>query len=451
MFSKKRFSAKNICELWRNKKKKVIDITINWWYNNKVVYSFVYKRNGAKREKNMKILVVSQHYYPEPFRITDICETLAKEGHEVTVITGTPNYPMGKIYPGYRKGKKRDEVLNGVKIHRCFEIGRRSGIAFRFLNYYSFAISSKRYAKKLKEDFDVVFANQLSPIMMSAGAVAYKKKRKKKMVLYCLDLWPESLAAGGVKRGSFLYRHYHKVSRKIYTQADTLLITSALFEDYLTTEFGIPKERIGYLPQYAEDLFDATACKKESSDTVDLMFAGNIGAAQSIGTILEAAKRTKDLEKLRWHFVGDGSELENSKATVEKEGLSERVIFHGRKALEEMPTYYKLADGMLVTLMNDAVVKSTLPGKVQTYMAAGKPIIGATGGEAQQVITRAECGYCGEAEDVEALVENVRKFYDDCQNNRSDVLGANAEAYYKKHFTKEQFMKKLNEELGNTK
>ena len=391
----------------------------------------------------MKILVVCQHYYPEPFRITDLCETLVKEGHEVTVITGTPNYPRGKIYDGYKKKEKRDEVLNGVKIHRCFEIGRRSGIIFRFLNYYSFAISSKRYAKKLKEDFDVVFANQLSPIMMSAGAVAYKKKHNKRMVLYCLDLWPESLAAGGVKRGSFLYKHYHKVSRKIYTQADKLLITSAMFKDYLVGEFAIAEGKIAHLPQYAEGIFEPSSCKKQPNETIDLMFAGNIGAAQSIPTILEAAKRTKDIENLRWHFVGDGSELENSKAMVAEAGLSERVVFYGRKGLEAMPQFYAKADAMLVTLMDDPVVKSTLPGKVQTYMAAGKPILGATGGETQLVIKDAVCGYCGEAENVDELEQNVRLFVEDCKNERALVLGENASTYYNKHFTKEKFINDL--------
>lgn len=153
----------------------------------------------------MKILVVCQYYYPEPFRHPDICEELIKRGHEVTVVTGLPNYPMGEIYEGYRNGKKRDEVRNGVKIHRCFTIGRRHGVLFRFLNYYSYAFSSARYVKRLSGEFDVVFVNQLSPVMMANAAFAYKKRYGTKVVLYCLDLWPESLVAGGIKRGSLVY------------------------------------------------------------------------------------------------------------------------------------------------------------------------------------------------------------------------------------------------------
>ena len=188
----------------------------------------------------MKILVVCQNYYPEPFRITDICEELVRLGHNITVLTGLPNYPEGKIYDGYKKRKKRMEIRNGVKIIRCFEIGRRKGFLFRVLNYYSFAWSSKRYISKLKkEKFDVVFANQLSPIMMVEAAVKYKRKYGAKLVMYSLDLWPESLVVGGIRRGSIIYNYFHSVSKKLYKQADKLLVSSKQFCDYFKNEFGI--------------------------------------------------------------------------------------------------------------------------------------------------------------------------------------------------------------------
>ena len=149
----------------------------------------------------MKILVVCQHYAPEPFRHPDICEELARRGHEVTVITGQPNYPMGVIYEGYQGRKKRQEALNGVQIHRTFTIGRRRGPLFRILNYYSYALSSAAFVKSMQDKFDVIFVNQLSPVMMANAAVAYKQMHGTPIVLYCLDLWPESLVAGGIRRG----------------------------------------------------------------------------------------------------------------------------------------------------------------------------------------------------------------------------------------------------------
>ncbi len=394
----------------------------------------------------MRILVVFQHYYPEPFRITDLCEELVKQGHEVTVVTGTPNYPEGKVYKGYKGKAKRDEVLNCVKIHRCFEIARRKGILFRFLNYYSFAFSSARYIKKLKGQYDVVFANQTSPIMMANAAVKYKKLHGTRMVLYCMDLWPESLVVGGVKRGSFLYNHYRKVSDKIYKSADKLLVTSKLFGKYFKDTFGIEEDKVEYLPQYAEDLFSAESCKKEPNETVDLLFAGNVGSAQSVETIIRAADKTQDIANLRWHIVGDGSALENCKRLAEELALTS-VVFHGRKPLSEMPKYYAMTDAMLVTLLDDPVVSLTLPGKVQTYMAAGKPIIGAIGGETAEIVAKAECGYCGEAEDADALAENARRFCEAVKSGEAVKMGKNAKNFYLEHFTKEKFFEVLHANL----
>ena len=387
----------------------------------------------------MKILVICQYYYPEPFRHPDICEELVKRGHDVTVVTGLPNYPMGEIYEGYRKGEKRDEVLNGVKVHRCFTIGRKQGAINRFLNYYSYAFSSVSYVKKIKEEYDVIFVNQLSPVMMANAAIYYKKTHNVPIVLYCLDLWPESLVAGGIKRNSVIYNFFHKVSERIYKHADKILITSKSFSDYFIKEFGINDTE--YLPQYAESIFKPEMCKKEPDGTIDLMFAGNIGEAQSVDTIIKAAILTQDISNLRWHIVGDGSELEALKSM--SRGLN-NVVFHGRKSLEEMPKYYSMADAMLVTMQKDPVLSLTLPGKVQTYMAAGKPIIGAIDGETSLVVAEAECGICGGAEDVETLVKNVREFL----NLDRNKLGINSRIYYEEHFNKETFIEKLEQYLS---
>jgi glycosyltransferase involved in cell wall biosynthesis len=382
----------------------------------------------------MKILVVCQYYYPEPFRLPDICEALAGRGHEVTVVTGLPNYPMGEIYDGYRHGEKRDEVVHGVNVHRCFTIGRKHGAVYRFLNYYSYAFSSTRYVKKLKDTYDVVFVNQLSPVMMANAAMAYKKKHKTPVVLYCLDLWPESLVAGGINHDSLIYRFFHHVSANIYRQADRILITSRSFADYFEKEFAI--REVTYLPQYAEDMFTPESCRKQENGYVDLMFAGNVGVAQSVETVIQAAKKTEDIPNLRWHIVGDGSELERVQGMAQ--GMNQ-VIFHGRKPLEEMPTYYAMADAMLVTMQKDPVLSLTLPGKVQTYMAAGKPIIGAVDGETPLVIGEAACGLCGRAEDADALAANVRAFI----KMDRETLGRHARAYYEGRFEKKEFIENL--------
>lgn len=385
----------------------------------------------------MRVLVVCQYYYPEPFSITSICEELVKHGHEVTVVTGLPNYPMGKIYDGYRGGKKRDEVINGVNVHRCFTVGRRSGPIWRFINYYSYMFSSTCYVTHLKEKFDAVFVNQLSPVMMAKAGIKYKKKNGTKMLMYCLDLWPESLVTGGIKRNSPIYKMYHRVSKTNYRQADKIFITSKSFSDYFSDEFGINNTE--YLPQYAENVFKPEMCRKAPNDTVDLMFAGNVGVAQGVDTIIRAAALTKDIPNLRWHIVGDGSELDNCKKLADELSV-ESVIFHGRKPIGEMPHFYAMADVMIVSLSRDSVSVKTLPGKVQSYLAAGKPIIAVADGETRRVIEEAECGYCSEPENPEQLAENVRTLIK-CGDISVKVY--NAINYYNNNFTKEIFMQHL--------
>ena len=385
----------------------------------------------------MRILVVCQYYAPEPFRISDVCEELVKRGHEVTVVTGVPNYPMGRIYDGYRHGENRDEVINGVKVHRCFTIGRRSGAVWRFLNYYSYMFSSTHYMSKLKGIFDIVFVNQLSPVMMANAAIKYKKMHHTRVVLYCLDIWPESLVAGGVKRGSAIYKFFHKVSKKIYKAVDSILITSQSFARYFEKEFGITNTQ--YLPQYAEALFTPEMCKKNPNDTIDLMFAGNVGTAQSVDTIIKAAALCKDISNLRWHIVGDGIALLDCKKMAEK--FEVPVIFHGRQPIEQMPRYYAMADAMLVTMQKDPVLSLTLPGKVQSYMAAGKPIIGAIDGETKRVIEQTQCGYCVPSGDFEGLAKICMEVAD--KRAEYAAFGSRSRAAYEQMFSRDRFMNSL--------
>lgn len=391
----------------------------------------------------MKILVICQHYWPEPYPLTDICEELVRRGHTVDLVTDVPNYPMGETYPGYEKEQRREENHNGVHIIRTFTIPRKHNAFFRLLNYYSYAISSSIYVKKLPDDYDVVFTNQTSPVMMSSAAFVYARKTHKKVVMYCMDLWPACLAAGGVAETSLIYKLFGKVSRKLYNKPDRILITSQMFRDYLTGQHGVAEEKIRYLPQYAAAQFDSAEPQNEEKKTIDLMFAGNIGAAQSLDTVLEAAELLRDETQLYWHIVGDGSELESLKKLATEKKL-DNVIFYGRKPAEEMPGYYAMADAMLVTLTADRFISLTLPGKVQTYMAAGKPIIGAATGEIPNVIRAAQCGYCADAEDAESLAQAVRNFI---RNPEKNQLGKNARSYYELHFTREMFMNQLEQEL----
>lgn len=392
----------------------------------------------------MRILVVCQHYWPEPYRLPDICEELVKRGHHVKVITDIPNYPMGIIYQGYEHGRQRDQERNGVSIHRCFTIPRKTGAIFRFLNYYSYAISSTLWAKRTDEEYDVVFTNQTSPVMMSCAAIAYARKHQKKVIMYVQDLWPACLQAGGIKKDSLIDRIFHWISGRIYRSADLLLISSKGFRQYLEEEHHVASDKVEYMPQYAEDMFTQEFESVEHQD-VNLVFAGNVGVAQSIDTILLAAEKLQDDARIRWHIVGDGVDLERCKSQAKQKKL-ECVVFHGRKPLEEMPHYYAMADAMLLTLTDDPDISRTLPGKVQTYMAAGKPILCAANGEIQDVIREAKCGYAVNAGDWEGLAKCVKSFL---RNNSEIAFGENARIYYKNHFAKDKMIDTLETKLNN--
>ena len=407
------------------------------------------KKKTSSRAKTVKkkILVVCQYYKPEPFRISDICEEMVRRGHEIQVVTGYPNYPEGILYEGYGKGKHIDEIINGVKVHRCYTVPRQTGTIKRMMNYYSYVVSSVKYilsrdcAASDGTSFDMVFCNQLSPVMMAYAAIVYKKKHKIPAVMYCLDLWPESLIAGGITRKSAIYKYYHFVSKRIYRQMDKILITSRMFSDYLRDEFGIKKEKIEYLPQYAEGIFEQIPPRTEDG-TFNFMFAGNIGAVQSVETIIKAAEALKD-EPVKFHIVGGGTNFERLQEMGEN---LQNVICYGRRPIEEMPEFYAKADAMLITLIADPVLSLTLPGKVQSYMAVGKPIIGAIDGETKTVIEEAQCGFCGRAEDAGELAENIRRFI----SNNTDrfLMGENAREFYVNNFQEFMFMDKLEKHLN---
>ena len=390
----------------------------------------------------MKILIVCQYYYPEPFRISDICEALVQEGHSVTVVTGTPNYPEGEIYPGYENGAHADEIINGVHVHRCPLVPRKTGAMYRFLNYYSYVWSSWRYLRKMRESFDVVLVNQLSPVMMAEGAIKWARKNHKKCVLYCLDLWPESLLVGGIRKDSLIYRVFFAVSQRVYRRVDDILVSSKAFIDYFEENLNIRDKRIRWLPQYAEDMFGELPEVEKEENVVNFLLAGNIGNLQSVETIVEAAQLLKEEKGIHIHIVGSGISLDKCKSMAE--GL-DNITFHGRHSLSEMPRFYAMADAMIVSLVKDPGLSANLPGKVQSYLAAGKPVIGSINGETARVIREADCGMCAPAEDPAALAEVMRQVA--AQPEKLKQYGENARRYYYENFHKEYFISELTKVL----
>ena len=402
---------------------------------------------SAKTAKPLSILAVSQHYWPEPFNIADMCEGLVARGHRVTVLTGTPNYPEGDIYEGYEHGAHAEEEHNGVTIRRVPLIPRRRDPIHRVLNYYSFSINASRIARDMESGFDAVIVFQTTPVMMANPALAYGRRHDVPVLLYCIDIWPESLTMGGIHPGSPIYGHYAHVSRSIYEGADKLAVTSPMFSDYFVQQLGMEDRSPVYLPQYAEDIFASVSEKRPEYDSakINLTFAGNVGVAQSVATLVEAAQLLADDDRFAIHVVGSGSDLEFLKRYADELG-ARQVLFHGRHPLSEMPSFYNASDAMVATFRNSPILGYTLPRKIQSYMAAGKPILGTVVGEARRVIEEAGCGLCCDAEDPEGLARICREFAAMSPEERAE-MGARGRAYYEAHYARERFFETLDEAL----
>ncbi|MBE5801190.1 MAG: glycosyltransferase family 4 protein [Clostridiales bacterium] len=393
----------------------------------------------------MKILVINQHYWPENFRVTEICEALAARGHDVTALVGLPNYPTGKIPKEYRWFRNRRQERNGVHIRRCFEIGRKPGKTGLAINYVSYMLSATWKALFIKRDFDVIYSFSTSPVLMSLPGAILKLLSKKPYIIYVLDIWPACLAAMNVGESSLLYRVMKKVSKWIYQRADVLLYSSKRFQKYMHEVHDIQLADEHYMPQFADDLFEDSLPARDDSKILNLVFAGNIGKMQNVEVLLKAAALLKE-QPLHWHIVGDGANLESCKQLVADLSLENQVTFYGRRPLEEMPAFYAMADTMLVSMRNDISVNDTLPGKVQSYMAAGKPVLGSIAGEATYVIEQAGCGLCAVPDDEYAFADVVKRFMALREQHAS--MGENGKAYYLAHFTKQTHMDNLEKVLN---
>ena len=384
----------------------------------------------------MNILIVSQYYYPEQFQINEIAPALVKRGHQVTVLTGLPNYPGGEIYAGYEKGR-RDEEINGVRVIRVRDLPRKTGALHLFFNYLSFAAAGRKQAKKLGA-FDIVFCYQLSPVSSLEPAILYAGRNRVPLLAYCLDLWPESAKAHtGIK---LLYHAISVYSRRVYQKCDHIAVTSRPFIDYLEQTNGIPANKMSYLPQHADSALLHTPIPAEENGITDFMYAGNLGAGQTIDVIIRAAAEIKEKEFVV-HLVGDGSQRKSLEELTAVLGVQDRIRFHGHRQRDEMQAWYRKADVLLITLRGNNAVGNTMPGKLQAYMAAGKPVLGAINGAASEVIRESECGKCVSAGDYKGLSALMAEYIDHPESFAD--AGTNAQRYFQKHFTLDIFTDRL--------
>ncbi len=396
----------------------------------------------------MKVLFISQYFYPESFKGNDIVFDFVKRGYDVTVLTGKPNYPEGKFYEGYQKIGIQEEVIQGAKIIRTQIFPRMSGQSIPLaLNYLSFVVSSYFTVMfKMKEKYDVIFVQQLSPVTMALPGLWIKKKQNIPLFLWVLDLWPESVTANSsIKKGRVI-GWLNKMVKNIYEKSDVILISSKFFRKSILEKCDDKNKEIVYFPNWAEDLF--VEPQPYDNDVPDLpegfniMFAGNIGESQGFESVLAAAELTKD-KNINWILVGSGRKVQWIEEAIANKNLT-NVILLGRYPLSSMPSFFKKADVMLVSLKDEPIFALTVPAKVQAYMASGKPILGILNGEGQALINESCAGFAVNASDSDTLAKKSIEL-SELSNVELDEMGKRAEEYYKNNFEKEYLFSKLNE------
>lgn len=396
----------------------------------------------------MRILVVSQYFWPENFRVNDLVKELVQRGHQVTVLTGIPNYPAGKVFDAFKAQPSAFATYEGAVLVRVPMLPRGNGRLHLMLNYLSFIVGGCFFGSWYLrgKPADVIFVFEPSPVTVGLPAVWLGKIKSAPVVFWALDLWPETLAAIGAVRSPRVLGWIGRLVSYIYNRCTLVLGQSRGFLGSIA-RYCDDKTKIRYFPSWAEDVFmdDSVRPAPEVHEFVDgftVVFAGNIGEAQDMPTVLDAAERLKDNAHVRWVIVGDGRKSDWLQAEVVRRGLDKHVLLPGRFPVERMPSFYAHADALLVSLKRDPIFSMTIPGKVQSYLMAGIPLLGMLDGEGAAVIREAQAGLTCEASDGAGLAHAVLDLaaMPKAQRRR---MGLNGRNFAQQEFGRTQLMDRL--------
>lgn len=388
----------------------------------------------------MRILLVSSHFYPEDFKANDMAFELVRRGHDVTVLAPIPDYPKGKFYEGYGVFKKRQEVVNGVKIIRSLVIPRHDGsskwIAANYLSYTVFS-SLQAIWIALRKRFDSIIVHETSPVMVGVPAVIVKKLKKLPLYFWVLDLWPESLAAAGGIRNQTILKFFGRLTAWLYTNSTQILISSKGFRKSIN-KLGRFDSKINYFPNWIDDCFSKSSSNPRGitnlpkiGEGFNIIFAGNIGDAQDIPHLLETAVLIKGSD-VNFYFIGDGRRKDWAESFIKVNNL-ENVHLLGRYPLETMPYVFSKASILILSLKDIPIFSLTVPAKLQAYMSSGKPVVAMINGEGADLIKEADCGWSVPAGDSKALASLLLKL----SKESPEVLirkGENGKRYSETHF-----------------
>lgn len=392
--------------------------------------------------------MVSQYFWPENFRINDLVKEWCQRGHEVTVLTGLPNYPGGEVFPEYLQNPSNFARFGGVQIHRVPMLARATGSFRLVLNYLSFVLGASFFGPwKLRgNNPDVIFVFEPSPVTVGLPAVLLGRLKNCPVVFWALDLWPETLSAIGVVKHPKALSAVANLVRFIYNRCTLVLGQSRSFLPSIARHCDDPS-KVRYFPSWAEDVFQEQVDEPVSEipsapGTLSILFAGNVGDAQDFPAILDAAERLKHRNDIRWLIVGDGRRSIWLSEQVQARGLGNRVFLLGRFPVERMPAFYAYADALLVSLKKDPTFSMTIPGKVQSYLAAGRPVIGMLDGEGADVIKRAGAGLVSPAGDSAALAQSIKQFAETSPEERRQ-MGKQGQAFAKAEFDRNTLVTRL--------
>lgn len=400
----------------------------------------------------MRLLVVTQYFWPENFRINDLVAELRRKGHEVTVLTGWPNYPDGTVFAAYRQNPAQYARYEGVRVVRVPLLPRGSGGFRLILNYLTFALSASMLGPwKLRgQQFDAILAYEPSPITVGLPGAVMRTVKRAPMAFWVLDLWPETLKAVGVVKSEWLLRQVGWLVAFIYRRCDLILAQSRSFIPQIRRHAGRDR-RIEYFPSWAETVFENAAAEPASEvpavpGSFTVMFAGNIGEAQDFPAILAAAQALKGHTHIRWLIVGDGRMCDWVKQELAERGLEHSVQLLGRYPVERMPSFFRHADALLVSLKDDPIFALTIPGKLQSYLAAGTPVIAMLNGEGADLVSDAQAGLTCAAGDSAGLAQAVLRLSGMSQTQRV-AMGQRGKALYAREFERRALLDRLEDWL----
>jgi len=365
------------------------------------------------KKSKLNILIVTQYFWPENFKINDLALFFVEKGHKVSVLTGFPNYPKGLIYPEFKKNKKKYNNYKQIKIYRAPIIPRGKSKITLILNYLSFVVSSICFVlfKLKKKNFDIVFTAQYSPVFVALPSILLCKLNNIKHLIWVQDLWPETLLDLKILKKRFLYLLLKNIVGYIYKNSDLILVQSKEFIKIIKINYKV--NNIRYMPNWAEDIFlnNNKNKKKISKKNFNIVFTGNIGKAQDFNNIIRAAKILKRYKNIYWNIYGAGSELSFVKQKVISLRLERNFIFHDNKTLNFMPRAMAESDILIITMIKSKFLSQTIPGKFQSYLTAYKPIVGMINGATNKIIKQNKIGLVTSSGNFKDFAKNILKIY----------------------------------------